>query len=242
MLELIRPDWPAPGNVRAFSTTRNGGFSEGPWSSLNFGDHCGDNPDYVKQNRELLRTLLPGKPRWLRQVHGNRVFTWDEAGDPEPEADAIFSKQPEQVCAVLTADCLPVIFCNKAGTEVAAAHAGWRGLAAGILQATVSAMNCTPADLIAWLGPAIGPRTFEVGNDVYDSFVDLNTENAYAFKPHRDRWLADLYELARLALTRVGVTQISGGQHCTYEEQDKFFSFRRDSDTGRMATAIWLER
>jgi len=242
MLELIRPDWPAPGNVRAFTTTRNGGFSEGPWKSLKLGENCGDNPSHVKQNRELLRTLLPSGPLWLKQVHGNKVVAWGRNHESKPEADAIFSNQPGQVCAVLTADCLPVVFCNKAGTKVAVAHAGWRGLAAGVLETTVSALDCDPAELMVWLGPAIGPKAFEVGNDVYDSFVIVNTENAIAFKPHRDRWMADLCALARLALARIGVTQISGAKHCTYEEKNKYFSFRRDGETGRMTTAIWLER
>ena len=239
-IELIRPDWPAPPNVRAFSTTRNGGFSRGPWSSLNLGKSCGDDPQHVEQNRRLLFKLLPSEPRWLNQVHGTHVADWDKTNEPATGADAIVSRKPGQVCSVLTADCLPVLFCNRAGTRIAAAHAGWRGLAAGVLEATVLAMQCRPAELIAWLGPAIGPRAFEVGPDVYDAFVGLNPENATAFKPHRDRWLADLYQLARLALARVGITQVSGGQHCTYLEQDRFFSYRRDGQTGRMLTAVWL--
>jgi len=238
---VIQPDWPAPANVRAFTTTRNGGFSKGQWSELNLGDHCGDDPNHVNQNRALLRSLLPCEPLWLKQVHGKKVISRDNGIDSEPEADAIFSKQTGQVCGVLTADCLPVLFCNKAGTKVAAAHAGWRGLAEGVLQTTVSAMDCDPCDLMAWLGPAIGPQAFEVGRDVYDSFINLDTENATAFKPHGDRWLADLYELARLALARTGVEQVSGGQYCTYSEPDSFFSYRRDGVTGRMATVIWLD-
>jgi YfiH family protein len=238
---IIKPDWPAPANVRAFTTTRSGGFSQGQWSSLNLGNHCGDNPDHVKRNRKLLQTLLPGEPRWLNQVHGKSVLRWDDASDASREADAIIGNQTGQVCAVLTADCLPVLFCNKVGTEVAAAHAGWRGLAAGVLEATVSAMACDPAELMAWLGPAIGPLAFEVGNDVYDSFVNTNTKSATAFVRHGDRWLADLYKLAGLALTRAGIEQISGGQHCTYSKHDKFFSFRRDGVTGRMASIIWMK-
>jgi YfiH family protein len=241
-IEVIKPDWPAPANVRAFTTTRNHGFSTGQWSSLNFGKACGDSPFHVKQNRALLGKLLPGNPPWLRQVHGNTVATWEDACDPQFKADAIVSNQKGQVCAVLTADCMPVLFCNKKGTKVAVVHAGWRGLADGVLEATVSAMNCNPAELMAWMGPAIGPRAFEVGNDVYDAFVGLNDENSTAFKPHGDRWLANLYQLAKLALGRTGVEKVSGGQYCTYSEPDRFFSYRRDGVTGRMATVIWLEQ
>jgi YfiH family protein len=239
--EPVQPDWPAPVNVRAFSTTRSHGFSQGAWSSLNLGGSCGDNPVHVKKNREVLRTLLPGDPRWLRQVHGKHVVSWDDAAKPEIKADAIFSVQPGQVCAVLTADCLPVLFCDRAGTTVAAAHAGWRGLAGGVLEATVRAMGCAPSELMAWMGPAIGPDAFEVGQDVYDSFVSFRPENAFAFKVYRDRWLADLYGLARSLLFEAGVSQVYGGQHCTFNESEKFFSYRRDQITGRMANVIWLE-
>lgn len=241
-IELIQPDWPAPANVQAFTTTRNHGFSKDPWSSLNFGIACGDNPLHVQQNRDLLGKLLPGNPPWLRQVHGKTVTTWEGACDPQLKADAITSHQKRQVCAVQTADCLPVLFCNKAGTKAAAAHAGWRGLAAGILEATVSAMKCNPTDLMAWMGPAIGPRAFEVGDDVYDAFAGSNVENSTAFKPHGDRWLANLYQLARLALGRAGIEQVSGGQYCTYSEPDSFYSYRRDGVTGRMASVIWIEQ
>ena len=240
MPDLIRPDWPAPANVHAFTTTRKGGFSLGKWSSLNLGDRCGDNPDHVKQNRELLRSLLPGDPRWLRQVHGNRVVAWGENSEAEPEADAIFSDQAGQVCAVLTADCLPVLFCNRAGTKVATAHAGWRGLVAGVLEATVSAMDCDPSELMVWLGPAIGPQAYEVGDEVYNSFVNLDTDNISAFRRHGDSWLTDLYQLARLALAKVGVRQIWGRQYYTSSDDSTFFSYRRDGITGRMVTLIWL--
>ena len=239
-IEVIRPDWPAPSNVHAFTTTRKAGFSQGPWSSLNLGKSCGDNPQHVDQNRRSLLRLLPSEPRWLNQVHGTHVADWDKANETVAGADAITSSKTGQVCAVLTADCLPVLFCNLTGTRIAAAHAGWRGLAAGVLEATVLAMGCPPADLMAWLGPAIGPRAFEVGKDVYDAFVNLHPDNAIAFQPHRDRWLADLYQLAGLALGRAGVKRVSGGQHCTYLEKDRFFSYRRDGQTGRMLTAAWL--
>ena len=238
-IELIRAEWPAPSHVHAFTTTRIGGISQGPWNSLNLGGNCGDSPQHVEMNRRALASLLPSEPRWLNQVHGTGVNNWDRASDTE--ADAIVSDQKGQVCAVLTADCLPVLFCNQAGTRIAAAHAGWRGLAAGVLEATVLAMGCSPSDLMAWLGPAIGPRAFEVGRDVFDAFVNKSSEDSIAFKPYRDRWLADLYQLAELALARSGITQVSGGRHCTYEEQDCFFSYRREGETGRMATVIWLQ-
>ncbi len=238
--DLLTPDWAAPVNVRAFTTTRNCGFSKGQWGQLNLGAHCGDNPDHVNQNRELLNGLLPSSPRWLRQVHGTTVCDWNDINHPDIEADAIVSNQPGQVCAVLTADCLPVLFCNKAGTKVAAAHAGWRGLAAGVLESTILAMDSEPSQLMAWMGPAIGPNAFEVGQDVYEVFTDLNSDNRSAFRAYEDRWFADLYELARMALSRVGVERVYGGQYCTYSDPEKFFSYRRDGSTGRMASLIWL--
>ena len=240
--ELIYPDWSVPENVKAFTTTRNGGISSGQWSGLNLGGHCGDDPDHVKQNRQSLLTILPSEPHWLKQVHGTSVANRTKSRTIEVNADAITSHKAGQVCAVLTADCLPILFCNHAGTRVAAAHAGWRGLSAGILEATISAMNCHPSELIAWMGPAIGPGAFEVGRDVFEIFENLNVENSIAFTPHDDRWLADLYELARLALARAGIEQVSGGQFCTYSSPEQFFSYRRDGITGRMATVIWLDR
>ena len=241
MIDLIRPDWPAPPNVRAFTTTRKGGFSKGPWASFNLGDHCGDDPVHVAQNRELLQQHLPSEPRWLNQVHGNKAVAWEDCQAGRPEADAVFSTQAGQACAVLTADCLPVLFCNKAGTKVAAAHAGWRGLAAGVLEATVSAMDCDPNELMAWMGPAIGPGAFEVGQDVYDAFVSSNPENASAFKPLHEKWLADIYLLARLSLARSNIKIVAGGEFCSHADHSRFFSFRRDGQTGRMASVIWLE-
>ena len=240
-LDFIYPDWLAPGNVMAFTTTRNGGFSRGNWSSLNLGNNCGDDSQNVRQNRQLLRGLLPGDPYWLNQKHGNQVANFSENKNQEPEADAIISSKAGQVCAILHADCLPVLFCDRAGTQVAAAHAGWRGLAAGVLEATISKMKCAPNEIMAWLGPAIGPQAFEVGQDVYEKFTGLNPENRTAFKPHKDRWFADLYELARMALSRVGVERVYGGRYCTFSESKRFFSYRRDGTTGRMASLIWLD-
>lgn len=239
MRDLVRPDWPAPANVRGFTTTRKGGVSVGPWASLNLGSNCGDEAQHVGQNQRILRALLPSDPGWLKQVHGNHVVAW--GGDAGAGADAIIAGQRAQVCAVLTADCLPVLFCDRRGSKVAAAHAGWRGLAAGVLEATVVAMACEPEQVMAWLGPAIGPQAFEVGRDVYDAFVHLNAENSIAFKPHGDRWLADIYQLATLALIRAGIKQVSGGEYCTYSDPEKFFSYRRDRVTGRMASVIWLD-
>ena len=238
MPDLIMPDWPAPANIQAFTTTRNGGVSQGPWRSWNLGERCGDKPLHVQRNREILCELLPGKPRWLKQVHGKRVVEW--GAENTPEADAIVSRQPGQVCAVLTADCLPVLFCNSEGTEVAACHAGWRGLAAGVIEAPVAAMHSQPTGIVAWLGPAIGPEAYEVGNEVYEAFTNLHEENASAFARNNERWLADLYQLARLALARVGVTAVFGGTHCTHSEPGEFFSYRRDRQTGRMITAICI--
>jgi len=240
MIDLIKPDWPAPANVLAFSTTRGGGFSAGPWSSLNLGDSCGDDPVNVGKNRQLLRSLLPSEPRWLRQAHGVRVHDLDCNLEQSNQADACTSAVAGQVCTVLTADCLPVLFCNRTGTKIAAAHAGWRGLAGGVLEATVAALGCRPEDLLVWFGPAIGPEAFEVGRAVVDAFTQTQPENAVAFKPHGNRWLADLYTLATLSLRRVGVKQVWGGQYCTYTEQDNFFSYRRDGQTGRMASIICL--
>jgi len=239
---VIRPDWPAPANVHALSTTRQGGVSAGPWSSLNLGRSCGDDPQHVLQNRRALSKLLPSAPRWLHQVHGINVVDWEHASEPGVQADAIVASQKGQVCAIMTADCLPVLFCNQAGTHVAAAHAGWRGLAAGVLQATVLAMQCKPVELMVWLGPAIGPQAFEVGRDVYDAFVDQQPESIHAFNPRGDRWLADLYQLARLALAGVGVSRVFGGGYCTWSEPEKFFSYRRDRVTGRMASLVWIEK
>jgi len=242
VIDLIQPDWPAPAHIRAFTSTRIGGFSQGHWQSLNLGASCGDNFQHVQKNRELLLSHLPAKPHWLNQVHGTSVVSLEGNNEPQQNADASVTKTTGSVCAILTADCLPVLFCDKAGTQVAAAHAGWRGLADGVLEATVSAMDCSPSDLIAWLGPAIGPDAFEVGRDVYDAFCGADPINTAVFKPYKDRWLADLYELARLTLERLGVMNVSGGQFCTHTDHEKFFSYRRDGVTGRMATIAWLPR
>lgn len=234
----IIPDWPAPAAVRAFSTTRVGGVSTGPWSGFNLGLRCGDDPGNVSHNRELLNRDLPSPPRWIQQVHGDRVWVYAGNGDQEVEADATVSFAPGEVCAVLTADCLPVFFCNRQGDRVAVAHAGWRGLAAGILESTVTALDEDPASLMAWLGPAIGPAVYEVGPEVAESFLG---EREQAFAVHGDRYLMDLYAIARIKLKKSGVRAVSGGGFCTFSEPDRFYSYRRDGITGRMAHLIWFE-
>ena len=240
-IELIRPDWAAPSGVQAASTTRSGGVSQGRWASLNLGDHVDDEPDRVAENRRRLMAALdlPSEPTWLRQVHGTRVRHPGEVPDC---ADASIEDRPGHACVVMTADCLPVLFCNRAGTRVAAAHAGWRGLLAGVLEATVAAFEEPPGQLMAWLGPAIGPDAFEVGDEVRRAFVASTAPAADHFRSHgEDRWLADLYGLARDRLAVAGVGQISGGGRCTHDEPDAFFSYRRDGITGRMASLVWLQ-
>ncbi|HEX8964143.1 MAG TPA: peptidoglycan editing factor PgeF [Rhodocyclaceae bacterium] len=242
MLELIVPGWPAPPAVRALSTTRRGGFSTGPYASFNLGDHVGDDPQAVEANRRLLDRQMSAAPRWLRQVHGIRCID-AAAGDGVPEADASFSRSPGRACAILTADCLPVLLCDEAGSVVAAAHAGWRGLAAGVLEATVEAMAAPGKSLLAWLGPAIGPRAFEVGDEVRAAFIADDPRAAEAFDARGPgKWLADLHALARLRLARLGVERIYADTSCTCSDGERFFSYRRDGTTGRTATAIWLAK
>ncbi|MDP1644687.1 MAG: peptidoglycan editing factor PgeF [Thiobacillus sp.] len=224
-------------------TTREGGVSGTPWASFNLGDHVGDDPRQVAANRARLRQQLPAEPGWLKQIHSARVV---ELGrDPNREADAAYTRQAEQVCAVLTADCLPVLFCDRAGSVVAAAHAGWRGLSGGVLEATVAAMQVPPGEILAWMGVAIGPQAFEVGDEVRQAFVNRHPHAAEAFLPHPaatpGKWLADIYQLARIRFNDAGVQAIYGGGRCTYQETDSFYSYRRDGVTGRMASLIWLD-
>ncbi len=240
-IPLLIPDWPLPGNVRAIQTTRAGGVSGGSWSSLNLAAHTGDDPAAVHANRRILVEALelPAAPLWPRQVHGTGVA--DAVALTEAStADAVIARAPGAVCAVQTADCLPVLFCSRDGHAIAAAHAGWRGLAAGVLEATVDAMDAAPDAITAWLGPAIGPQAFEVGPEVRAAFLNQHAGTAAAFRPGAgDRWFADIYHLARLRLHQTGVTRIHGGGHCTFHEPDTFFSYRRNTTTGRMATLIW---
>jgi len=236
---MIVPDWPAPSRVKSRMTTRDGGVSAAPWASLNLGDHVGDDPAQVAANRARLRQHLPSEPGWLKQVHSATVV---ETGAGVPEADASFTRQTGTVSVVLTADCLPVLFCDRAGSVVAAAHAGWRGLADGVLEATVAAMQVSPDEVLAWMGTAIGPQAFEVGDEVRQAFVAQHPEAVAAFHQHLSgKWLADIYQLARIRLNHAGVTAIYGGGRCTFTETDSFFSYRRDGVTGRMASLIWLE-
>ncbi len=243
-METIAPDWPAPPWVRACCTTRAGGVSAGPYASLNLGDHVGDVPPRVAANRAILRQNLnlPGEPLWLKQVHGCCVAG---TGDSSPgcEADAAIARAPGQVCAVMTADCLPLLVCDLQGRSVAAVHAGWRGLAAGVIESALASLQADPADLLVWLGPAIGPDAFEVGPDVRAAFLAADPGVAHAFRNRpRDKWLADIYTLARARLAAVGVGYVFGGDLCTFADPRRFFSFRRDGATGRMASLIWIEQ
>ncbi len=239
---LIQPDWPAPDNVHALVTLRTGGVSVLPYDSFNLAAHTGDDPAHVARNRQLLMASfqLPGEPMWLQQVHGNRVIRTDPAGTNE--ADGCWTDTAGQVCAVMTADCLPVFLCTRDGSKVAVAHAGWRGLAVGVIKASVKALSSEPGEILAWLGPAIGPDAFEVGDEVRQTFVGNYPENVTAFKQKDgDRWLCDIYALARIELNQLGVRSISGGQFCTFSDSERFFSFRRDGQTGRMASLIWFD-
>jgi YfiH family protein len=239
-------DWPAPGRVRGLTTLRGGaGQSRAPFDRLNLGAHCGDAPEDVAANRAWLVSALalPGAPHWLEQVHGVEVVRFQ--GPPEPgqrlRADAAVTDAPGVVLAILSADCLPVLLAARDGSEVGAAHAGWRGLAAGVLEATVAAMHTPPAGLLAWLGPAAGPAAYEVGEEVRAAFVDADSAADAAFHGTRPgHWHADLYALARRRLASVGVTAVSGGTRCTLSEPQAFFSHRRDGRSGRMATLAWL--
>lgn len=240
---LLRPDWELPAGVGALLTTREGGESAGPFSSFNLGGHVGDDPLAVAANRARLRGFLPAEPLWLNQVHGAAVVD-AEACEEGPEADAALARSGRRVCAVLTADCLPVLFCDDAASVVAAAHAGWRGLAAGVLENTVRAMGVSPQRLRAWIGPAIGPGAFEVGDEVRATFVaaDPAAAAAFAARPAAGKWLADLFMLACLRLRAAGVTRISGGGVCTVSAGQRFYSYRRDGTTGRFASMVWLDK
>ena len=240
---LIMPDWPAPVQVRAVSTTRWGGVSPPPYESLNLAGHVGDDPAHVAENRQRLATALHRvhEPAWLEQVHGTTVVAAETVAAPVI-ADAAWTRALNRACVVMTADCLPVLLCDRVGTVVAAVHAGWRGLAAGVIGATVARLGTPPMELLAWLGPAIGPDVFEVGEEVRAAFLGLNTGNAVCFRPSpAGRWLADLYELARRQLRGLGISGIYGGEFCTFSAPERFFSYRREPRTGRMASLIWLE-
>lgn len=251
-LNLITPSWPAPSHVKALQTTRLGGFSSAPFDHLNLAMHVQDNPLAVAKNRQELAAYLPSEPVWVNQVHGVEAIDAAQSTCLQ-NADASFTTQKNVVCVTMTADCLPVLLCDVSGTAVAAIHAGWRGLCDGVIEQTVRKMPVNPSELMVWLGPAIGPNAFEVSGEVRQQFIDKDKNAALAFKSIEiecaskaiaNKWLGNLYLIAQQRLQALGVTQIYGGgisdNFCTYTEEQRFFSFRRDNITGRMATLIWL--
>lgn len=247
MLSIIKPDWPAPPSIVALTTTRQGGVSKGIYESLNLGHHVGDNPAHVNQNRQRLRTFskLTQEPIWLNQTHSKMIINFDDLDSTEsktnpPSADGSYTTQPHLACAVLTADCLPVLLCNKAGTEIAAVHVGWRGCLAGILSEAIKRFQSNPSEIMAWFGPAIGPEAFEVGPEVFEAFTTDQPKNIPAFIPQTNgKYLANLYYLATIALNLAGVTAVYGGDYCTFTDHKFFFSYRKSGgNTGRMASLI----
>jgi YfiH family protein len=236
--------------VKSLQTTRAGGVSVPPYESLNLGAHVKDDEQSVLENRRRLGESLPNSPLWLQQVHGTVVVNEQQAKH-YPQADGSFTEKVNEVCTVMTADCLPILFCNESGTQVAAVHAGWRGLADGVVEEALAQFQCDPDSVMAWLGPAIGPSAFEVGLNVYDAFCSFDSAAKNCFKKQPDqfspdgkitleKWHADLYMLARLRLSAAGVNKVYGGDFCTYSDNERFFSYRRDGETGRMASCIWL--
>ncbi|MDY7535499.1 peptidoglycan editing factor PgeF [Pseudomonas sp. Bout1] len=241
MSDWLIPDWPAPAGVKACVTTRAGGVSLAPFDSLNLGDHVEDSLEAVLENRRRLNDAFNIQPAWLRQVHDVGVVEADPG--QTAEADGSWTSTPGIACTSMTADCLPALFCNRAGTRVAAAHAGWRGLAAGVLEATVESMATEPGEVLVWLGPAIGPQAFEVGPEVREAFMQQLPATIEAFIPSQNpgKFMADIYQLARLRLAACGVTAVYGGGLCTVTDP-RFYSYRRSPRTGRFASLIWLER
>lgn len=240
MNELIIPDWPAPDNIRAITTTRIGGISKPPYASFNLATHVEDDIYHVAYNRtQLFQQLkLPNAPAWIEQVHGTTIINAAEKFSQPPQADASFSEQANVVCAVMTADCLPVLLCDKQGKYIAAIHAGWRSLVAGIIEATRDHLQSE--DIIAWLGPAISGKQYEVGDEVRQQFIAADKEAEIAFnKNTKDKWCLDMYAVAKQRLARAGIQQVYGGDFCTYEDDTRFYSYRRDGNTGRMASLIW---
>lgn len=238
----IYPNWPAPKNIKSYFTTRIGGVSPAPYASFNLGDHVNDKTENINANRNKLQKELGliEQPRWLQQVHGNEIIN---AADwcPNIIADGIYSNQPNQICTVMTADCLPILLCNTSGAQVMALHGGWRSLALGIVAKGISLFSDSPETILVWLGPAIGPRVYEVGHEVREQFLTLDSRLSQAFIPSpAGRWLMDVYGVARFQCQQLGVTNIYGGDHCTFTETDKFYSYRRDGLTGRMAAGIYM--
>jgi len=242
-LDFITPNWPAAAHVKSLQTTRSGGVSHAPYASLNLGAHVNDDPLAVAHNRQLLAPYLPSAPVWINQVHGIDVIA-AETSHSLQSADAAYTTTKNIVCVTMTADCLPILLCDKRGTVVAAVHAGWRGLCDGVIEAAVVKMAVPASEILAWLGPAIGAHAFEVGADVRAQFIQSDQQAHLAFKPLADKWLCDLYLLATQRLNNSGVRQLYGGgvnaEFCTYTDATRFYSFRRDNVTGRMATLIWL--
>lgn len=241
-MSLILPEWPAPANVGACSTLRGGGVSLAPWEAFNLGGHVGDDPAHVAANRKSLvaRAELPQMPRWLDQVHGTEVVRLPSAQAEALQADASITRETGVVCAIMTADCLPVLFCSDDGREVAAAHAGWRGLCAGVLENTLAQFASPASQIHAWLGPAIGPDAFEVGSEVRAAFMAKDARARQAFRSAGAKYFADIWLLAQQRLEAAGVKSVSMTRRCTFHERGEFFSFRRDGTTGRMASLIWL--
>jgi len=244
MNHLIIPEWPAPAHVHAYTTLRTGGVSKGPYDSFNLGESSGDDLLNVQSNRNLLKEMIkiPSEPVWLNQTHSTIVHLATPRSRRQP-GDASYSSYPNQVCVVLTADCLPVLICDRKGSHVAAIHAGWRGLAKGIIETTLKTLNLSPNDLLVWLGPAIGPTVYEVSEEVRQYFITIDIENSAAFTPSSksNHWLLDLYAVARLQLKKNHIKAVYGGDYCTYTDKEKFFSYRRDGmKTGRMASLIWF--
>lgn len=237
----LQPDWPAPVNVHSATTLRTGGVSTGEYTSLNPATHVGDNADSVSQNRQIIKMMLnlPSEPIWLNQTHSNCTVKAIATDTPQ-QADASYTNQPSVVCAVMTADCLPLLACSLDGSEIAAIHAGWRGLLDGVIDNTINALK--NKDLLVWLGPAIGPECFEVGNEVRAAYIEQSAEYTPAFKQYsQDKWLANIYQLARINLAVLGINKVYGGNFCTVTDKERFYSYRRDQVTGRMATLIWRD-
>jgi YfiH family protein len=239
--DFIFPNWNAPKNVHAVMTTRLGSVSKSPFDSFNLATHVEDNLDAVLENRRILKTTLnlPNEPFWLEQIHSNTIVDASTKNLISPKADASFSTQKNVVCVVMTADCLPILLCSKNGEKIAAVHAGWRGLENGIISKTVEALKTK--DVIVWLGAAIGAKRFEVGDDVRDAFLNKSADYDCAFKKDGNQWLCDIYQLARIELAHLGITDVFGGEFCTVSDSARFYSYRRDKKTGRMATLIWRD-
>jgi len=241
--DWLVPDWPAPARVRAFVTTRAGGVSTGEHASMNLGLSSGDDPASVARNREIVREAIPSDPTWLAQVHGTQVHDLDGEASPErPRADAAATSTPGRVAVVLTADCMPLFLADRWGRRVAVAHAGWRGMSSGVIESAVRALGSDPADVCAWMGPTIGPDAFEVGPEVKEAFENHDAGAGEGFSAGRPgKLMADLYALARRRLAKAGVLDISGGGFCTFHDRERFFSYRRVQDSGRMGAFIWIE-